>query len=209
MSIEHGALMRQAQDALAGKWGLAISTFFVFSLLSVVSSIVPFVGTVAGLIIAGPFNLGLSLFTLNLARGREAKIDQIFEGFKNFSTAFAAYLLSGLFILLWSTLLIIPGIIAALSYSQTFFIIADDPSLRAMEAIDKSKAMMDGHKSRLFVLCLIFLGLSLLCLLTLGIGFFWLYPFMSVTLAKFYIDLKETDEEESPGYHQGGIIDQV
>jgi uncharacterized membrane protein len=94
------------------------------------------------------------------------------------------------FIILWMLLLIIPGIIAALSYSMTFYIIADDETMDAMEAIDKSKAMMDGYKWKYFCLALRFVGWALLCLLTLGIGFFWLMPYMQVTNAKFYEDVK-------------------
>ena len=101
-----------------------------------------------------------------------------------------AYILVGIYTILWLLLLIIPGIIAAISYSQTFFILADDNTLRPSEAIDKSKKMMDGYKLKYFYLCLRFLGLALLCVLTLGIGFLWLIPYMYVTCAKFYEDVK-------------------
>ncbi|RME14227.1 MAG: DUF975 family protein, partial [Bacteroidetes bacterium] len=59
-----------------------------------------------------------------------------------------------------------------------------------MEAINKSKEMMDGYKWKLFHLFLIFLGLSFLCILTLGLGFLWLIPYIRVTMAKFYDDIK-------------------
>jgi uncharacterized membrane protein len=95
-----------------------------------------------------------------------------------------------LFILLWTLLLIIPGIIAAISYSMTFYILADDNSIGAMDAIDKSKKMMDGYKWKYFCLGLRFLGWALLCILTLGIGFLWLMPYMQVSMAKFYDDVK-------------------
>ncbi|MCK4562131.1 MAG: DUF975 family protein [Flavobacteriaceae bacterium] len=55
---------------------------------------------------------------------------------------------------------------------MTFYIIADDPNIEAMDAIDKSKKMMDGHKLQYFYMCLRFIGLALLCILTLGIGSF-------------------------------------
>jgi uncharacterized membrane protein len=96
----------------------------------------------------------------------------------------------GLRILLWLLLLIVPGIIAAISYSQTFFILAEDNTIRPSEAIEKSKKMMDGNKLKYFYLCLRFLGLGLLCILTLGIGFLWLAPYIQVTNAKFYDDIK-------------------
>ena len=119
------------------------------------------------------------------------KVENIFEGFQNFKSAVGAYLLMLLFIFLWMLLLIIPGIIAAFSYSMTFYILADDPSISPMDAIDKSKAMMKGKKWKYFLLNLRFLGWALLCLLTFGIGFLWLIPYIQVSIAKFYDDIKE------------------
>jgi uncharacterized membrane protein len=75
---------------------------------------------------------------------------------------------------------------AAISYSQTFYLMAENKDLDSMEAIDKSMAIMDGHKMEYFMLCLAFLGLAVLCILTLGIGFLWLFPFMRVCTANFY-----------------------
>ena len=55
---------------------------------------------------------------------------------------------------------------------------------------DKNKQMMNGYKMNLFLMFLMFLGMALLCILTLGIGFLWFIPFANVTLAKFYMDIK-------------------
>jgi uncharacterized membrane protein len=208
MNTENSVLMGQAKEALSGKWGLAIGTFVVYLLITMGIQIIPKAGFIVSFLISAPLALGISMFSLNLARGKEAKLEQMFDGFKHFGTAFVAYLLMVVYIVLWALLLIIPGIIAGLSYAQTFNIIADDPSIRPIDALNKSKAMMDGHKMKLFVLGLMFFGLALLCILTVGIGFFFLYPFMSVTLAKFYIDIKgEEDTYSSPTADQ--MLDQV
>ena len=96
-----------------------------------------------------------------------------------------------LFIFLWSLLLIIPGIIAAYAYSQVFYILADNPSLSGMEALDQSKQMMKGRKWKYFCLCMRFVGWSILCIFTLGIGYIWLAPYMAVSLANFYRDVSQ------------------
>lgn len=51
-----------------------------------------------------------------------------------------------LFTFLWSLLFVIPGIVKALSYSQTYFIMNEHPEYTGREAIDASRRMMDGHK---------------------------------------------------------------
>jgi uncharacterized membrane protein len=193
MATENAVLMRNARESLEGKWLLAVGTFLVAMLIiSVAESVlmwIPF-GGIAVLLVSAPLSLGLALFSLNLSRNRNAELEQVFDGFKNFGTAFLAYLLMAIFIFLWLLLLIVPGIIAALSYALTPYIIVENPTIQPMDAIDKSKAMMDGYKAKLFRLYLRFLGWGLLCLLTLGIGFLWLAPYMGITMAKFYDDVK-------------------
>jgi len=114
----------------------------------------------------------------------------VFSSFNRFGTALAAYFFVNLFVLLWSILLIIPGIIAALSYSMTYYILADNQSMGALDAISVSKKMMQGSKWKFFCLGWRFFGWSLLCVLTLGIGFFWLIPYMDCSLVKFYEDVR-------------------
>jgi uncharacterized membrane protein len=106
---------------------------------------------------------------------------------------------------LWSLLLIVPGIIAGFSYSLTFYVLADDNSIRARDAIAKSKKMMYGYKWQAFRLVLRFLALSLLGILTLGIGFIWLLPYMYVGWAKFYEHVKSNfaEVESVDTQHQG------
>jgi uncharacterized membrane protein len=190
MKTENVVLMQMARESLKGKWGLAIGTLVVYILISLGIQLIPYVGPIASLIISGPFALGLSYFSLSISRNQDAKLEQIFQGFNNFGTALGTYLLMLLFTVLWAILLIIPGIIAAISYSMTFYILADDHSIGAMDAIDKSKKMMDGYKWKFFYLGLRFFGWALLCILTLGIGFLWLIPYLQVSMAKFYEDVK-------------------
>jgi len=204
MKTENVVLMQMARESLKGKWGLAIGTFVVYMLIAGILQMIPIIGPIAPLIISGPLTLGLAVFSLSISRNQEAKLEQIFHGFNNFGTALGAYLLMILFTLLWMLLLIIPGIIATLSYSMTFYIIADDSSIGAMEAIDKSKKMMDGYKWKYFCLGLRFFGWACLCILTLGIGFLWLMPYMQVSMAKFYDDVKANSM--LAGVHGGNIV---
>jgi len=196
MNTENITLMGTARESLKGKWGLAILTFFIYTLLTTTSGSVRSYGsiltisTTLTLIIGGPLALGAAIFSLSISRGKESRLEQIFQGFTNFSTALIAYLLIILYVLLWALLLIVPGIIAALGYSMTFYLLTDDPLIKPQDALKKSKSMMDGYKLKLFYLCLRFFLLALLCLLTLGIGFFWLIPYVHVTMAKFYDDIK-------------------
>ncbi len=194
--MENVALMQKAKESLRGNWGVAIGTFLVYGLVIGVPAGILNVGLFEGsgniitLFIASPLALGIAIFSLALARNQEATFGQLFEGFQHYTKALITYLLVVIFVFLWTLLLIVPGIIASIAYSMTFYILADDKEIKPMEAIRKSKEMMYGYKWKLFRLSLRFILLSLLCILTLGIGFLWLMPYMYVTLAHFYEDVK-------------------
>jgi uncharacterized membrane protein len=188
---ENAQLMRQARESLKGRWVLAVGASLLYLLLALGMNALPKLGFIVSLIISGPLCLGMVIFWLRFSRNQKPELELIFSGFKNFGTSFIAYILMVVFILLWALLLIIPGIIAALSYSLTFYIIADDKSISASDAIKKSKKMMYGFKWKLFCLYCRFIGWALLCILTLGIGFLWLVPYMSVSSVKFYEDVKK------------------
>lgn len=183
-------LMDQARQCLSGNWGLGVGVTVVSGLIVGIAGVIPVAGGIVSLIIGGPIALGTVMIFLALARAEEPPFSMMFDGFKRFGTALGAYLLMALFTILWTLLLIVPGIIAALSYAMTYYILRDDPSVGPTEAIDRSKQMMSGNKWKYFCLQWRFFGWELLCLLTLGIGFLWLGPYIATTNARFYEDLR-------------------
>jgi len=197
-------LMSQAREALSGNWGIAVAAVVIVGAINIVLNLVqliPILGIlalIAAILITPSLMVGQSAFFLAISRKRPADIPVIFRGFDRFGTALAAYLLMILFVLLWMLLLIIPGIIASLSYAMTFWIIAEDPSVGAREAISRSKAMMQGRRWKFFCLGLRFLGWALLCVLTCGIGFLFLAPYMMTSTGRFYDDLRPAPAAESP-----------
>jgi len=107
--------------------------------------------------------------------------------------------LMGLKLFLWYLLLIIPGIIKAFGYALTPFLLVDCPELTPLQCIKLSDKMMKGHKFDLFYLYLSFIGWALLGILTLGIGYLWLYPYMYTSVAAFYEDVKEQYQAQIAG----------
>lgn len=197
-----------AYAKLRGKWStLALITFIVSLITGVCTSsyasvstgsfiTVCFtsVGTIAALVIGGPFELSQSQIALKAMRGKDVVIENTFDGFKNFVNAFLLFLINSIFVALWSLLLVIPGIIKQLSYSMSFFLLADDPTLTQDKAREKSIELMNGNKWRLFCLRFSFIGWYLLSILTFGILLFWVIPYEKCAEAEFYRDLiKEQD----------------
>lgn len=179
-----------ARGSLSGSWAKGVIVGLIYSVIAGLVSSIPYIGWIGAILLAGPLILGVYMFFVRLGRGEQPSVATMFDGFNRFVPAFQLYVLIQVFVLLWSLLLIIPGIIASLRYSQAFFIMQDDPHISATDALNASKEMMIGHKGRLFVLHLSFIGWALLCVLTFGIGFLWLYPYILASQAAFYQDLK-------------------
>jgi uncharacterized membrane protein len=185
-----------AREQLRGHWGIAIGAVVVFLVITgIISSVtkIPDYGWVLSIIlllITGSWQAGILSFFLNLIRSEQLSIKLLFSQLPRLIPFFLLYLLVGIFILLWSLLLIIPGIIASLRYSLAFYIMVDNPEIGAREAINRSKEMMRGQKWKYFKLLLSFIGWYLLCIVTIGIGFLWLIPYVYAAQAAFYEDLR-------------------
>ncbi len=143
----------------------------------------------ASFLLGGVLQLGYARFLLRQHDGNPTEFNDLFSQFDRFGTGFAQHFLRSLYTLLWSFLLIIPGIIAALSYAMTPFILEEHPELTANEAIRRSKELMRGHKTDLFILELTFIGWSLLCILTLNLGHIALNPYKNAAYAVFYREI--------------------
>lgn len=127
---------------------------------------------------------GFSFYALKVSRNEQASFGELFDGFGLFFKVIFLNIVSGIFVFLWSLLLIIPGIVAAYRYSMAFFVLMDDPDLPIMECIRRSKALTKGRKGSLFVLDLSFIGWRLLSLIPF-VGVF-VQPYCEITKANYY-----------------------
>ena len=179
---------------LTGNWKPAVLVTLVYILI---------VGAMEGakslsflsIFVLGPLSYGYYVSFLNSKRtGEVVRIENLFDGFKDYACVFLTNLLQSIYIVLWTLLLIVPGIIKSISYSQTFFVLKDNPELKNNAAIERSMAMMEGHKMEYFCLILSFIGWLLLGILTLGIGLLWVNPYIATATAHFYEYVKEDYE---------------
>ncbi|SFE78187.1 Uncharacterized membrane protein [Paenibacillus catalpae] len=202
MNASYSELRARARDSLRGNWGKAIGGFVLSMLMAAVVSLlnylIPILGNLVGILISGSISLGLISFFLGIARKENPPVSEVFSGFSLFIKAFCLYFMIGLFTFLWTLLLIIPGIIAALRYSQAYFILRDNPDIGVMDAIRESRQLMIGNKWRYFVLQLTFIGWAILAAIPFGIGYLWLCPYISVTQAHFYDNVTGRSQAPAP-----------
>lgn len=184
-------LRLKAREALSGKWGAAVIVVFIYGLIgSALNALFTGIFIIPMFLVTVPLTYGLRYAYLKLIRGDAPKVEDLFTGFRDYIRVVVTGVLMSVFIFLWSLLLIVPGIIAAISYSMTYFILMDDKDITYNDAIKLSKEMMNGHKMQFFLLMLSFIGWWLLSVLTFGIGFLWLGPYIDTSIAALYEELK-------------------
>lgn len=208
-----------ARERLSGNWGKSIAVLAAYLVLLVGVSLLHFIGPVLQIIFSAPLTVGVAMYFLATIRKQSTPFSLLFSGFNCFGTSLCTYLLIGLICAAWAVpflLLAVPVffvmktspmptiiaieavmflcyalfmIILQMRYGLAFFAVADNPSLRARQAIRRSIELMKGNYGRLGLLWLRFIGWQLLCLLTFGIGLIWLAPYFLAATTAFYDDL--------------------
>jgi len=179
-------IKERAKEQIRGNIGILLLIQIIFGLLLCASSLV----IIGSLLIMGPMTLGLALVYLDVSYGVPLTVNRMFEGFDQFGKAFVLNLLIGIFTFLWSLLFFIPGIIKEISYSMAFYILAENPGMSAVEALNESKRIMNGHKMDYFILQLSFIGWSLLGAITFGLAYIYVIPYMTASQMNFYHAIK-------------------
>ena len=259
--MKNNILLRS--EALASlnndKWGISIGAFLIYVIVTSAVGLIPIIGGVGQLILAGPFLVGYYYFFLKVSRDDSVDIEDLFIAFKSKNQFLASLVSYILFILLifpvlgigltlwaflvlgretfihfidkisewseklnpanlqsdlplydpaltdalspeinWAFLLLgaipfilVPAIYVTLSFSQTWFIIANDENISGYNALKESWNLMRGKRLKLFLLELSFIGWAILSVLTLFIGFIFLAPYVQTSYAKFYDNLNE------------------
>lgn len=187
--------------------------------IGVSSSVTIIIQSLCGLMISvlsGILSAGYQYMFLKLYCGRKIQVSDLFYGFQYKSGIF--FVIS-LILALLSTFIDLPtdyftnaymlemsymdltylGIFSTialclttyikLAYSQAYYLALDYPEESALSLMRMSRHFMKGHKGRLFYIYASFIPLLLLCILSLGIGFLWVLPYMQAVLTEFYLDI--------------------
>ena len=244
-------LKNKAKDKLGGKYGSAILVTFLGMLIpGAVRMFVnllfsPFMPSVTAIgnpsslipsyifaillslvlsIVLGIFDVGITLFFLNMSCGQPYSVRDLFYGFRNdwrkaltlsgivaFISAVCLfpyqYMMDYFLLTRQETWLYGAAIAMVIGYciyipvtlnlSLVYYLMLDFPDKGAGEILKLSIQFMRGHKKRLFYIQMSFIPLMLLCVCTLYIGFLWLMPYMYMTETCFFLDIMNPKETET------------
>lgn len=157
-----------------------------------------------------PINVGYNWMIVKTVREQPVRWGDVFDPFRHrYGKHLLATLLVMLFQILWTLLLVVPGIVKYFSYAFTYFILRDESELSVTEAITKSRTMMRGQKWDAFKLILPFVPMYLvgwifymqLDLVILGSWIFLvalalIRPFVVSRFAVMYEDARRAYDEQ-------------
>ena len=175
-------LKNMAKEQIKGNIGILFIVLLLTALIT---------GTAIGSIATPVINIGVCLIYINMTKGIKPSVLDMFNRIDTFLKALWLAIVTGFFTMLWSFLLIIPGIIKGLSYSMGPYIMAEHPEWTAMQCLEESKRIMRGNILSLFILQLSFLPWALLVTVTFGIASVYVVPYVSATTANFYNAIKQ------------------
>lgn len=187
MNINYKEIKENARLSLKGNWKVAILSTLVCSIVSVIGDLMPESRTIWISILTtisdALFTFGYTAIILHIIRGEGADFLGMFAECKRFLKGLGMTLLVGIYTGLWALLLIVPGIIAAIKYSMTYYIWVDNPNIGINEAINQSIEMTDGHKWEIFKLGLSFIGWIALTLVPVVVVRFWDPEYFAVIMS--------------------------
>ena len=195
--MERKEIKEKSKEQIRGN----IFKFFVMMVITAVINGVCMkieeIGPALAFVLGAILQMGLIMAYLKLAKGDNVEVVDVFSGFNMPIKAILINLLTTIFTALWSLLFVIPGIIKSLSYFAAPYILAENPEMSTLDAITKSREMMDGHKADLFVLQLSFFFWWMLVPFTFGLAVIYVIPYMSTAMTNFYLKLKENKTVEA------------
>lgn len=192
------------------------STIFIDT-TKVVGIVINFIISFIISVLTGLFTSGEKYFYLKISCGQPVTVNDVFYGFQLFPNkailiqlfltlciyismvpmTILSYMVvrdpkDAMLTLFYSLSLIFYGLVTmilSLLYSQAFYLLHDFPNYSAKELLAMSRKLMKGSKGRLFYLIMSFIPLLMLGILSCGIAYLWLMPYINATMAEFFLDL--------------------
>ena len=134
-------------------------------------------------------NAGFTIYALHIARDEKADYGNLLDAFPIFGRVLALVILRGLIVFVLSLAFVIPGVIMAYRYRQTFYLLVEHPEYSVVRCLKESGRLMRGRKAELFVLDLSFLGWKIAQSAIPYFGTFigvWVLPYTEITYAGYY-----------------------
>jgi len=183
-------LMRESREKLNQHWLIAAFICFIYGLLLGVPSELNTYGNFLSLLLAGPLQLGMSIYFLNIYYNKPASVENLIDGFKPLLKVLLLYFAISIMTLIGLIFFVIPGITIAIGLSMSYYIFIEEQELTIEEILKKSWNLTQGYKMEILILHLRFVPWYLVGIICFFVGIFFIIPWHQLTLVNYYDYLK-------------------
>ncbi len=166
---------------------------FLPSMSSSVLTVITFIGFFLKIFIFNVIEVGGKIFFIQ-NRSHTPTVGVVFDGFKNgrYMNIVETMFQRDLKVILWSLLLIFPGVVKYYEYLMVPYILAENPMMKSEDVLSLSRQMMNSEIGDAFILSVSFIGWEFLSILTCGLaGIFYVNPYYLATFTELYAFNKE------------------
>jgi uncharacterized membrane protein len=149
---------------------------------------IPFVGTVASLVVSTPLLMGNFFVSAKLLQGQAPEFRDFFSGFRFLVPLLLLSLVAGSFIAIGTLLLVIPGVYLVVAYLFATYLVIDR-GLDCWPAMELSRHTVTPRWFAYFAFVLLLALLNLAGALALGLGLLVTIPLSFCTAAVLYAEI--------------------
>lgn len=144
---------------------------------------------IIAILVSATFELGLAKIYLRYRDGEKPIFENLFDGLARAYVWVGSGIIAFVAIAMGMVLLIVPGIIMMLRLSLVPYVLVDERT-GPIEAIQRSWDITRGHTMSLLALFITLIGLNILGLCCLLVGYFVTMPISGLAVANVYRQLK-------------------
>jgi uncharacterized membrane protein len=193
-SVKTGTYISQGYEIFKKEIGLFVAYTFIYYLIIISISYVPFLGNVGTMVLGTPLLAGFFIVAHKIKRGEEVQFGDFFKGFDNFVELMLVGIISSLFIFIGIILLVIPGIYLAVAYTFAVLFVIFHQN-KAWDALENSRKLIHRKWWTIFGFMLVLGLINILGFLLIGIGILFTYPITMCALYAAFDDIIGAEPE--------------
>lgn len=193
IKTESKGVLKQQFTAFAAATLVVVIANMIFGWFSSETGVLGVLFAFAEIAITGVLSVGFVAMSMRALRGETVDFKDIADYVPEWVGALKITLFTSVAVLLGFIALIIPGIILAILLSQVFYIYVEDPKKDTFAIMKESIGIMQGRMVEYLVLALSFFGWGLLVVFTFGIAAIWVTPYVQLTFAAYYREIRATE----------------
>lgn len=182
-------------------WDSLLPILIMSAFIALSGRVIDFLGnTIWGDLLSGlsslaliPLTIGTIKYFMSISKDKEPEVEDMFKPYKNAFRMIGAVVFSSLIVLGGFILFIIPGIYFAYALALVPYLLITKPKTKVLDIIDLSIKQMKGHKWELFKFELSFIGWHILSVLTIGLLYIWVIPYMTNARTKYILTIIDKD----------------